>query len=117
MLIKKSRRTSIAILCLISFNIFVFQFFSVANATELSEIRSANNAGKQYTNLLNPVTPEGAFNIGDQENNKLSHPVRELSEAQVGKPGSKENSRLQSSINWNSKLQPYIDAHRKFWFS
>ena len=98
------RRYVITALHLISLSIFTISYFSEAGATEFSKISPVNSVNNS-ANKLNTVIQEHSANINVQKRNSLSNPI--LMHKETRKP----------SAGWNSNLQPYIDAHRKFWTS
>jgi len=102
--VNKIGKKVIAITFIFSLNIVVVNNFSDVNATETTKLRSAD-AGIENINSLNRLLNEQSANINNPRKKWFLNPER------------KPNDGQHSTTGWNNKLQPYIEAHRKFWAS
>jgi hypothetical protein len=102
--VNKMSRNVIAFALIIGLNIAVVNNFSDVNATEILKPRFVD-ASNENINSLNLLLDEHSANINNQRKKSLLNPEDKRNDAQ------------QSTTGWNNKLQPYIEAHRKFWSS
>lgn len=102
--VNKMSISAIAIGFIFGMNIVVANNFSDVHATETAKLRSVD-AVNENINSLDRVLNEQSVNINNPKKKGLLNPE------------SKSNDGQDSTTGWNNKLQPYIEAHRKFWAS
>lgn len=107
-------RVALVAFLIVDLNIIAAQFLSELQASELSQSKSAV-VHKNVPYAYEYVIQNPAVGSGTKEN--LKQVKSETNQDQGRKLKSEEKASPLSVKNWNTNLQPYIDAHRKFWVS
>ena len=96
MTVKKLIQTAIAVLCLVNLNVFAVQHLSAMSASELMQLKPGEMSKDDHY----------AYQA-EMQNRSVNMNTKEKKEFRIqeNKPTGRE---------WNSNLQPYIDAHREF---
>jgi len=88
--IKKLIQAAAAVLCLVSLNAFATQDIVVPVTSELAQLKS----GKKVDESRDQMHKQPRIRMDEHER--------------------QGNGGVQSDMGWNTELQPYVDAHRRF---